>query len=82
MSSGCSRRLQIMSSDKPTPTTLSNIGVAMFTVANQDAALAGRDLRTLGRSHDGRGQTFDGSLQRVASQASHLEAADEYRARG
>jgi len=29
-----------MSDDKPTPSTLSNIGVAMFTVADQDAALA------------------------------------------
>lgn len=29
-----------MSDDKPTPTTLSNIGVAMFTVTDQDAALA------------------------------------------
>lgn len=29
-----------MTDDKPTPTTLSNIGVAMFTVADQDTALA------------------------------------------
>jgi lactoylglutathione lyase len=29
-----------MNDVKPTPTTLSNIGVAMFTVADQDAALA------------------------------------------
>lgn len=29
-----------MSDDKPRRTTLSNIGVAMFTVADQDAALA------------------------------------------
>ncbi|MDQ6697664.1 MAG: VOC family protein [Actinomycetota bacterium] len=29
-----------MSDDKPTTTTVSNIGVAMFTVADQDAALA------------------------------------------
>jgi lactoylglutathione lyase len=29
-----------MSDDKPTRTTLSDIGVAMFTVADQDAALA------------------------------------------
>ncbi len=29
-----------MSDNKPTPTTLSNIGVAMFSVADQDAALA------------------------------------------
>ena len=29
-----------MSDDKPTPTTLSNIGVAMFAVTDQDAALA------------------------------------------
>src|SRR5215210_2200917 len=29
-----------MSDDKQAPTTLSNIGVAMFTVADQDAALA------------------------------------------
>ncbi|MGH3826996.1 MAG: VOC family protein [Pseudonocardiaceae bacterium] len=29
-----------MSDVTPTPTTLSNIGVAMFTVADQDAALA------------------------------------------
>jgi lactoylglutathione lyase len=29
-----------VSDDKRTPTTLSNIGVAMFTVADQDAALA------------------------------------------
>ena len=29
-----------MTDHKPTPTTLSDIGVAMFTVADQDAALA------------------------------------------
>jgi lactoylglutathione lyase len=29
-----------MTDDKPTPTTMSDIGVAMFTVADQDAALA------------------------------------------
>ncbi len=29
-----------MNDDKPTPTTVSNIGVAMFTVTDQDAALA------------------------------------------
>lgn len=29
-----------MSDEKPTPTTMSDIGVAMFTVADQDAALA------------------------------------------
>ena len=29
-----------MSDDKPTPHTVTNIGVAMFTVADQDAALA------------------------------------------
>ncbi|MGD9793090.1 MAG: VOC family protein [Acidimicrobiia bacterium] len=29
-----------MTADKPTPTTVSSIGVAMFTVADQDAALA------------------------------------------
>jgi len=29
-----------MTTDNPTPTTVSNIGVAMFTVADQDAALA------------------------------------------
>src|SRR6187399_2643620 len=29
-----------MTDDKPTPTTVSNIGVAMFAVADQDAALA------------------------------------------
>jgi lactoylglutathione lyase len=29
-----------MSHDKPTPTTMADIGVAMFTVADQDAALA------------------------------------------
>lgn len=34
------RRLQAMSNLSQAPTTLSNIGVAMFTVADQDAALA------------------------------------------
>lgn len=40
MSSACSPRLQDMTDSPPTPTTLSNIGVAMFAVADQDAALA------------------------------------------
>jgi len=34
------RRLQAMTNITQTPTTLSNIGVAMFTVSDQDAALA------------------------------------------
>jgi lactoylglutathione lyase len=34
------RRLKAMSNLSQAPTTLSNIGVAMFTVADQDAALA------------------------------------------
>lgn len=40
MSSVCSRGLPDMSDSTRTPTTLSNIGVAMFAVADQDAALA------------------------------------------
>jgi lactoylglutathione lyase len=40
MSSARSRRLKVMSNHTQNPTTLSNIGVAMFTVADQDAALA------------------------------------------
>jgi len=40
MSSRASRRLPCMNNDAPTTTTISNIGVAMFTVADQDAALA------------------------------------------
>jgi lactoylglutathione lyase len=39
MSSACSPGLQRMSDPTRTPTTVSNIGVAMFTVADQDAAL-------------------------------------------
>lgn len=40
MSSACSHRLRAMTDPTPTPPTLSNIGVAMFAVADQDAALA------------------------------------------
>ena len=40
MSSAYSPRLEAMSDITRTPTTVSNIGVAMFTVADQDAALA------------------------------------------
>ncbi|MDT7682324.1 MAG: hypothetical protein QOG57_2634 [Pseudonocardiales bacterium] len=40
MSSGCSPGLPVMTDSTATPTTLSNIGVVMFTVADQDAALA------------------------------------------
>ncbi|MCU1652027.1 MAG: glyoxalase, partial [Pseudonocardia sp.] len=40
MSSGCSPGLPVMTNSTGTPTTLSNIGVVMFTVADQDAALA------------------------------------------
>ena len=40
MSPGRPRRLGAMSKITQAPTTLSNIGVAMFTVADQDAALA------------------------------------------
>ncbi len=40
MSSACSPRLPAMNELTRTPTTLSNIGVAMFAVADQDAALA------------------------------------------
>lgn len=39
MSSACSYGLQVMSNTR-TPTTLSNIGVVMFSVADQDEALA------------------------------------------
>ena len=39
MSSACSPGLQAMTDLTRTPTTLSNIGVAMFAVADQDAAL-------------------------------------------
>ena len=40
MSSACSPGLPVMSDSTRTPTTVSNIGVAMFTVADQDSALA------------------------------------------
>ncbi len=40
MSSIRPRRLEAMSEITQTPTTLTDIGVAMFTVADQDAALA------------------------------------------
>jgi lactoylglutathione lyase len=40
MSSASLLRLTGMTADMPTRTTLSNIGVAMFSVADQDAALA------------------------------------------
>jgi lactoylglutathione lyase len=40
MSFGRPRRLKPMTDPTQAPTTLSNIGVAMFTVADQDAALA------------------------------------------
>ena len=40
MSSALWKGLQAMSDSTQTPTTVSNIGVAMFTVADQDAALA------------------------------------------
>jgi catechol 2,3-dioxygenase-like lactoylglutathione lyase family enzyme len=40
MSFDCSAGLQGMTNSKSSPTTVSNIGVAMFTVADQDAALA------------------------------------------
>ena len=40
MSSGRSRRLKGMSDLTQAPTTVRNIGVAMFAVADQDAALA------------------------------------------
>ena len=40
MSSGPVRRLNGMTDSTQTPTTVSNIGVAMFAVADQDAALA------------------------------------------
>ncbi len=40
MSSACPPGLPAMSDSTRTPTTVSNIGVAMFTVADQDAALA------------------------------------------
>jgi lactoylglutathione lyase len=40
MSSARSRRLRDMSDPTQVPTTVSSIGVAMFTVADQDAALA------------------------------------------
>src|SRR5688572_3280148 len=40
MSSGCSPGPSVMTDTAQTRTTLSNIGVAMFTVADQDAALA------------------------------------------
>jgi predicted enzyme related to lactoylglutathione lyase len=40
MSSGRRRRLQDMSDQTKSPTTVSSIGVAMFTVADQDAAIA------------------------------------------
>jgi catechol 2,3-dioxygenase-like lactoylglutathione lyase family enzyme len=40
MSSAGPRRLMDMSEPTKAPTTVSNIGVAMFTVADQDAAIA------------------------------------------
>jgi catechol 2,3-dioxygenase-like lactoylglutathione lyase family enzyme len=40
MSSGRGRGLDGMTSDSPTKTTLNNIGVAMFTVGDQDEAIA------------------------------------------
>jgi catechol 2,3-dioxygenase-like lactoylglutathione lyase family enzyme len=40
MSSARSYRLSIMNDITQAPTTLSNLGVAMFTVADQDAAIA------------------------------------------
>jgi lactoylglutathione lyase len=40
MTSARPRRLKAMTEITQAPTTLSNIGVAMFTVADQDAALA------------------------------------------
>ena len=40
MSFGNPRRLMTMTESTQAPTTVSNIGVAMFTVADQDAALA------------------------------------------
>jgi lactoylglutathione lyase len=40
MSSRKPRRLNGMSNPTQTPTTITNLGVAMFTVADQDAALA------------------------------------------
>lgn len=40
MSSDGSAGQQVMTNTKHSPTTLSNIGVAMFAVADQDAALA------------------------------------------
>jgi lactoylglutathione lyase len=40
MSSRCSAGLTVMSTTTHSQTTVSNIGVAMFTVADQDAALA------------------------------------------
>src|SRR3712207_9195061 len=40
MSSGACRRLHGMTDSTQTRTTVSNLGVAMFTVADQDAALA------------------------------------------
>jgi catechol 2,3-dioxygenase-like lactoylglutathione lyase family enzyme len=40
MNSARARRLKAMSNLTQAPTTVSNIGVAMFTVADQDAAIA------------------------------------------
>jgi predicted enzyme related to lactoylglutathione lyase len=40
MSFACAYRLRAMSNSTQAPTTLSNIAVAMFTVADQDAAIA------------------------------------------
>jgi lactoylglutathione lyase len=40
MSSARPRRLEAMTENTKSPTTISNIGVVMFTVADQDAALA------------------------------------------
>jgi lactoylglutathione lyase len=40
MSSATSYGLQVMSDSTQSPTTVTNIGVVMFTVADQDAALA------------------------------------------
>jgi lactoylglutathione lyase len=40
MSSGCPAGLYVMTNTTHSPTTVSNIGVAMFAVSDQDAALA------------------------------------------
>ena len=55
MSSACSPSLvyglQAMSDSTRTPTTLSNIGVAMFAVADQDATLAFYTERLIHKSN-------------------------------